>query len=376
MATFFEWRWNMQAKVVSGPGARVRIEPNGEQLYTLPYGSTLNVEAVVDGWAKVAIQAGGAHVNFPRSITPAFAWVSTSTLSFDAPTNPQPQPQPQPPAGTKPMRLGLHLLNPAANQSGRIGEAAVAMGCRVLTIMDDELFALKLADAGVRVFFRWWTGRNPIKPSDLAGRVRSFCKHPNIVILGLNEGDNYGCWTAEQMAFRGQWDTEAFNLIKAQGGTYAGYGCAMGNPSDDTATYDALARWYAPLWKAGMLFNYHSYSPSFYKPFESYDWYEGRWRFWFTRAGFDPANPGGAEVIGDETGVDVMGTGGFSAFNASDEQVNAWCVKHYEWQSKPLVVNGKSYPSPFTDATLFQTSGDSVQWAGYHVRPAGVRWVK
>lgn len=360
----------MQAKVISGPGARVRAEPNGEQLYTIPYGSSVNVLDVADGWAKVAIQAGGAQVNFPRSVTPVFGFVSVSTLSLNTPVDPQP------PAQTKPMRLGLHLLNPAANQSGRIGEQAVAMGCRVLTIMDDELFAIKMADAGARVFFRWWTGRNPIKPSDLAGRVRSFCKHPNIVILGLNEGDNFGCWTAEQMDFRGQWDAEAFNLIKAQGGTYAGYGCAMGNPSDDAATFDVLAKRYAPLWKAGMLFNYHSYSPNFQRPFEAYEWYEGRWRFLFTRAGFDPTNPGGAEIMGDETGVDVMGSGGFTQFNASDEQVKAWCAKHYEWQSKPLVVNGKEYPSPFTDATLFQSSGDSAQWAGYHVRPAGVQWVK
>lgn len=369
MATFFEWRWNMQAKVISGPGARVRIEPNGEQLYTLPYGSTVNVEAVVDGWAKVAIQAGGSQVNYPRTTTPVFAFVATSTLDFLTPD------VPQPPAPANAMKLGLHLLNPAADQSGRIGEAAFALGCRVLTIMDDELFAVKMADAGCRVFFRWWTNNAAIKPSDLAGRVASFCKHPNIVILGLNEGDLIGCWSAADMAIRGAWDTEAFNLIKAQGGRYAGFGCAMGNPSDDAATFDVLARWYAPLWKQGMIFNYHSYSPDFYKPFESYDWYEGRWRFLFTRAGFDPANPGGAEFISDETGVDVMGHGGFASFNATDEQVNAWCVKHYEAQSKPLIVNGKSYPSPFTDGTLFQSSL-SIRWAGYNVRSEAVKWSK
>jgi hypothetical protein len=356
----------MLAKVSSISGARVRAEPNGEQLYSLPYGAKVEVDNVTDGWAKVAIMAGGAVVNFPRSITPVFAYVATSTLDFG--TTPTPQP-----SGN--MRLGLHLLGPASDQSGRIGEAAFAQGCRVFTIIDDELFAVKLADMGARVFFRWWTNNSAIRPSDLAGRVRSFCQHPNIVTLGLNEGDLIGCWTAEEMNRRGQWDTEAFNLITAQGGKYAGYGCAMGNPSDDEATYAALSKWYAPLWKAGMLFNYHSYSPSFTKPFESYDWYEGRWRFWFTRAGFDAANPGKAEVIGDETGVDVMGTGGFAAFNATDEQVNAWCVKHYEAQSKPLVVNGKSYPSPFTDATLFQSSM-SLRWAGYNVRPAGVKWVK
>lgn len=361
----------MQASVNSNVGARVRAEPNGEQLYSLPYGAKVEVASVTDGWAKVAIMAGGAQVNFPRSITPVFAYVATSTLDFMTPDQPTP-PQPQP-SGV--MRLGLHLLGPASDQSGRIGEAAALNGCRVLTVIDDELFAIKMADAGVRVFFRWWTNNAAIRPSDLAGRVRTFCQHPNIVTLGLNEGDLIGCWTAEEMNRRGQWDTEAFSLITAQGGRYAGYGCAMGNPSDDEATYAVLAKWYAPLWKAGMLFNYHSYSPSFQKPFEAYDWYEGRWRFWFTRAGFDPANPGKAEVIGDETGVDVAGTGGFSAFNATDEQVYAWCVKHYEAQSKPLVVNGKEYPSPFTDATLFQSSM-SVRWAGYNVRPAGVKWVK
>lgn len=126
-----------------------------------------------------------------------------------------------------------------------------------------------------------------------------------------------------------------------------------------------------------MLFNYHAYSPQVSKQFSEadYPWYEGRWRFLFERCGFDPMNPGKAEIISDECGLDIGGQGGFSSVGAGDDVIRAWCVKHYEAQSRPVVVNGVSYPSPYTDGTLFQSS-ESQRWAGYNVRSEAVKWSK
>lgn len=372
--------------VTSSSGVRVRAEANAtaDHLFTLPYKSEIVVDEIIgDAWAKARVMLGGAGVNYPRTITPVFAYVALSTLeSLDAKPAPAPvptpTPTPTPTPSTSAMRLGLHLLNPMSDKSGRIGDHAFDLGCRVFTVMDDEQYAISLCNRGARVFFRWWTGNNPIKPSDLAGRVAGFCQTPGMVILGLNEGDNYGCNTASEMRFRGDWDAEAFRLIKAQGGRYAGFGCAVGNPEFlDQAVVDTVRKWYAPLWAQGMLFNYHAYSPQVSKQFSEadYPWYEGRWRFLFERCGFDPKNPGKAEIISDECGLDIGGQGGFSSVGAGDDVVRAWCVKHYEDQSRPVVVNGVSYPSPYTDGTLFQSS-ESQRWAGYNVRPEAVKWSK
>lgn len=86
-------------------------------------------------------------------------------------------------------------------------------------------------------------------------------------------------------------------------------------------------------------------------------------------------NPGKAEIISDECGLDIGGQGGFSSVGAGDDVIRAWCVKHYEAQSRPVVVNGVSYPSPYTDGTLFQSS-ESQRWAGYNVRSEAVKWSK
>jgi len=354
-------------------GTRVRLTQDlaaNNVIGVIPPFKTVEGELTTDSkWLKVKVKAPQASVS---GITLLPSKYDTFD-GFAAAQFMRPVSQPVPPP-VKGMRLGLHLLNPASEQSGREGEEAFARGCRVFTVIDDEQFAIKLARMGARVFFRWWIGNTPIKPSDLAGRVSGFCKEPNIVILGLNEGDVTGCFTASNMDARGAWDNEAFNLIKAQGGTYAGYGCAMGNPEVlDQNVLNVLKKWYAPLWSKGMLINYHSYSETFDKPFQSYDWYEGRWRWLFTHCGLNPANPAHSEIIGDETGVDVMGHGGFASFNATDEQVQNWCRMHYKYQAQALVVGGISYPSPYTDATIFQCS-NSRSWAGYKVNTTAVVW--
>jgi hypothetical protein len=365
----------MKATVIAPEYLRVRSSPtlSASVLGKHDRGTVIEVLGVVTApdkakWAIVPLTSGGQPLYIEGASPPAHAvgYMAASLLRFDAPA-----PIPSTPA----QRLGLHILIPAADHGGEYAERAVAMGCRVMTVMDDELYALNLADRGVRVFFRWWCDWK-LKPSDLAGRVASFCKHPNITILGLNEGDNYGCFTAEEMAVRGPWDAEAFDRIRNMGGKYAGGGWAVGNPEyNDPRVCEIVNRHYAPLWKAGMILNYHAYSPDFKTAFASADWYECRWRFLFTRCGLDPSNPGKSEIISDESGLDVMGSGGFSQFNVSAEQLRDWCAKHYRNQSMPLKVGGLTYPSPYTDATIFQASNSS-RWAGYNVahRLEGMQW--
>ncbi len=93
------------------------------------------------------------------------------------------------------------------------------------------------------------------------------------------------------------------------------------------------------------------------------DWFETRWKFLFTRCGFDPKST--SRVISGETGVDKMGTGGFVGCGASADQVVAWCKRFQQIQALPVVVNGVSYPSPFVGGAIFQLDPSSSRWAGY-----------
>lgn len=368
----------MKATVIAPEYCRVRAAASlsAPVIGKLDRGAAVDVLARITAadkstWAVVALNAGGVPLYTEGASPPAQAvgYMASTLLRFDV--------LPPVPAVRK-QRLGIHILNPAAEHSGQFAERAFQMGCRVFTVIDDEVYAQNLADRGARVFFRWWVGNWAITPANLAGRVAGFCKHPNIVTLGLNEGDVTGCFTAAQMEARGKWDTEAYQRISDLGGKYAGLGCAVGNPEfNDPRVCEVVNKYYAPLWKAGIRLNYHAYSPSRTRWFAEgdRDWYEGRWRMLFTRCGLDASNPAGSEIISDEAGMDQDGGGGFAWANVDAAQLRGWCALHYQWQHAPVVVDGRGYTSPYTDATIYQAS-ESQKWAGYNVaqRLEGIAW--
>ena len=99
-----------------------------------------------------------------------------------------------------------------------------------------------------------------------------------------------------------------------------------------------------------------------------YWWFEERWRFLYTRCGFDPKAPG--RIVSSEYGLDEGGVGGFPAHGASGADVVRWCQNMNKLQYGKLVVNGTSYDSPFLCGTIFQqgdTSTASNHWGGYAI---------
>jgi hypothetical protein len=64
-----------------------------------------------------------------------------------------------------------------------------------------------------------------------------------------------------------------------------------------------------------------------------------------------------------ETGGEC-GQGGFNWAGFSADEFRAWCAFYLKVQQQPLVIAGKTYPSPFLAATLFQ-------WGNVYDGPGG-----
>ena len=98
-------------------------------------------------------------------------------------------------------------------------------------------------------------------------------------------------------------------------------------------------------------------------------WFETRWWFMFWACGFDPLardTQGRGKVWCSETGVDEGGVGGFPAHSYSIEQYRWWCVQWLTLQGQDIVVDGKTYKSPFLGGAIYQV-GNNTDWKGYNV---------
>ena len=121
-----------------------------------------------------------------------------------------------------------------------------------------------------------------------------------------------------------------------------------------------------------ILMDLHLYSPDMMHIWQDDGliWFERRWEFLFTRCGFDPTVRG---IVCSETGVDQGSVGGFPDHGATAADVARWVRRNQEVQQRPLVVDGKAYPSPILGAALFQL-GDAFTgpggWGGYNIEYA------
>lgn len=292
------------------------------------------------------------------------------------PPRPEPEPPPPPPPAPAGVRLGLHLLDPAVDHSGAMALQAFARGCSHFTVMNDAHFALDLANLGVTVLYRWSVTRRetPAAFAEHAKRLMVGGKiHPNIIMLGHNEADVMGCWSADDMRDRAEFDLELAARIRDMGGRYAAVSFAMGNPDLSPAVAEVMRTHYAPAYNAGrLMIDYHSYSPEIdYLNGPGVGWYERRWVWLFTACGFDPAVRG---IVSAETGEDRpwkpevgwQGGGGFKAHGRTDAQVAKWCADFLRVQAQPIEVGGKRYASPFLFGTIFQLSA-SARWSPFDV---------
>jgi hypothetical protein len=147
---------------------------------------------------------------------------------------------------------------------------------------------------------------------------------------------------------------------------------ALGAP-EYADTVRLIRQYYTPLWDAGEIgLDYHAYAPSMAHIYgEDLVWHERRWLFYFTVCGFAPDK--GQGVFFGECGVDEDGVGGLPAHKATTEDVTKHIARLVEIQSRPVVVDGREYPSPVRGGAIFcyGNNGDPSWANGYDIRRFG-----
>ncbi|MDW8293582.1 MAG: hypothetical protein RML84_10865 [Anaerolineae bacterium] len=199
--------------------------------------------------------------------------------------------------------------------------------------------------------------------------------HPLVAVVGHNEADVYGCWSAEHLRARMPFERElAQRVIGDLGGRYAMVSFAVGNP--DILSHDVERVWrneYLPWVNAlatteRLLLDYHSYYPhaagleqiartrAYFD--EHTPWHTNRWH-WFYEVGTDTR----VKTISSETGLDEYGRGGFNT--GVFHLVRPW-AEYFRIVTDAPLRNGA--PSPFLFGTVFCVADD--RWRGYDVRAA------
>lgn len=337
---------------------------------TLKAGDAVEVLRVMDGWAVLAISAGGAAVM--QASQPVVAYVSAQFL--DLPQSSSASPATQPPAAPSPIatsssapfQLGLNVL---ANTG--LAQQEAARGCRFLLCLNDIAGAsqLKRAFPDAVVMARRFFQHGFLPSADQIIDGLEGATDPNLIYTGINEADQIG-QDGDALRKRAQLDLEVARRIRqGSGAVYAAGTFSVGCPDFTSAeTCDIIREVYAPAYNAGLIaFDMHLYAPNAQhvdKP-DEWQWYARRWEFLFTKCGFDPKV---RAIYCSETGIDESGPGGFRGHGFSQEQFRDWCTKTIALQRAPLMVDGAQHPSPLLGGAIFQLGGNSdPKWDSYDV---------
>jgi hypothetical protein len=344
--------------------------------YLLQPGQEFDVLGMVTGtdgmqWGRTSVTIGGVRVADGYLRADGWRWVSTTTPVV-----------PQPPTARPPLRLGVHFHDSRGHQ---YAQGFLAQGGQGATIMEGYTFCsqLKIAYPQAAIFVRrWWPG-NYLPPVDL--NLLWGAEDPRLIYVSpINEADCIG-QDMQDIRPRAEYDAAMARLVKQRtggrfnaltgrwegGAVYVASPYSMGTPDFTRQDVcDQLRQHLAPHYNSNLLaYGYHSYSPDpahIDKPAE-WVWYERRCDFLFQKCGFNP-DPSLAGVYMDETGVDTMGRGGYLAWGMDGAAVAAHLRKLCDALRSPLVVNGKSYPSPYRAATVFAATDDVQRWGGYRVQ--------
>jgi hypothetical protein len=194
----------MKARVNSPEGLNVRLQPKpgSTSLGVFESDAEVDVIEVRDGWAAVALAAGGARIRFANQDARAYA--AAEFLDFGS--------QPLLPPAATGFALGLNCM-----YSEAAAREVIARGCKFVVLIESVAGAVNIARAfpDVIVVSRLALGRDVLPdPADFVSRCGVGGDWPgNIVIVGLNEDD--------QIAFnpnlerRFQWDAEVARRIRA-----------------------------------------------------------------------------------------------------------------------------------------------------------------
>ncbi|MFN4292913.1 MAG: hypothetical protein ACK4JD_02130 [Thermoflexales bacterium] len=341
----------------------VRLRPSleGAVIGMLPKDTVVDVLSVKDGWAAVPLQVSGVDLRFGpnESDRPVGVFVSTTWLEFES----EPLPEPGQPTHTT-FKLGIHAMT---NSTVAFEEAR--RGCKFFLCMDNFAGAsqLKRAHPDAVVMVRRFFDHGVVPSVEQIINGLGGATDKNLIYIGLNEADQLG-QDGDDLRRRAQIDLEVARRIRqGSGATYAAGTFSMGCPDfTNPETCQIIRELYAPAYNSGLIaFDMHLYSPDprhIDQPNE-WKWFERRWEFLFTRCGFDPTV---RAIYCSECGLDQSGVGGFKAHAYSQEKFRDWCDKYIRLQSAPLVVDGKSYPSPIIGGAIFQAS-DHDRWQGYEI---------
>lgn len=322
----------------------------------LERGAEVDVLSVENGWAAVALQVSGndLRVSVNKQDGPVRAFVSTTWLEFES--------MPVPPDA--PFKLGIHAMT-----NSEVAFEEARRGCKFFLCMNNFAGAsqLKRAHPDAVVMVRRFFDHGVVPSVEQIINGLEGATDRNLIYIGLNEADQLG-QDGEDLRRRARLDLEVARRIKqGSGATYAAGTFSMGCPDfTNPETCQIIRELYAPAYNSGLIaFDMHLYSPNpqhIDRPNE-WKWFERRWEFLFTHCGFDPNV---RAIYCSECGLDQAGVGGFKAHAYTQEKFRDWCDKYIRLQSAPLVVNGRSYPSPIVGGAIFQVS-DRQRWDGYEI---------
>jgi hypothetical protein len=377
---------------------RVRLQPgkSGQILGLLKQGSVVDVLRVTDGWAQVEIKIGGSGMRFQSTPDAVLAYLQADYLTFanqpspapapqpqpapaPAPDNPPPREEPKPAPAPAPQPVAPYYLGLNALQNTNFAMEEANRGCKFFLIMNDFGGAANIKRAhpnAIVVARRWFPQAFFLSPDQVIEGLEG-ANLGGLVYMGFNEADQGG-QDGEALRTRARIDIEVARRIKAKHGANYGVGktfyaagtFSMGTPDfTNPETCRIIREEYAPHYNAGLIgLDMHLYSPNpqhIDKP-DEFQWFERRWEFLFTKCGFDPSV---RAIYCTETGLDQGGIGGFPAHGVSHEYFREWCRKFITLTQKPLVIDGRSYPSPALGGAIFQLGGNGDRrWEGYDVK--------
>jgi len=302
-------------------------------------------------------------VPFPNNVQPS-----------PPPPSPPP-PSPPPPSGG--LAIGKHPALPALPFNLRLGvhtmerveEATIAFdaGCRSFTVMDNLYWARQLRARGCAVIYRRFVNHGVVPSPDDHVRAMGIGPGDALIVMGLNEADNI---STSDLPRRFEWDKAFAEAVwRVAPNCFPVIGSfSMGTPQIENpdvarvwrSTYGAFLN--ANAHRVGL--NYHSYHrrhspdlPPFSVPVEDPKWWPQRFTTW----GYDPQFGGlnrNVILVGDETGVDIAGIGGFHACGYNDDTFAIWWrLRKAEYEPLPQVYV----------QNVFQFS-NRREWDGYHIR--------
>lgn len=355
--------------ITRGDGLRARKQPTTAAaiIGEFPAGARLEVhhnETVgEDIWHAMPVVAGGVALRAPDDAdAPAFLFSAHRYRGTDYTDAANVDP---PPAAPGSFRTGVN-----AKTNFHLMRQAFRDGCRYGMVIDDFAFASDLARDyvdGTVMARRFLSNGRALVTVQQGLDALEGANDPRLVYTLFNEGDS-----GRSIAETAKLEIDLAKAIRAHSGArFAAGTFPNGNPDfTNPAVCAEIRAAYADAYNAGVIgFDMHLYSPDMMHIWQDAEliWYERRWEFLFTRCGFDPRV---RAIYCGEHGVDQGSVGGFPAHDTSGADFARWIRRNQEVQQRPLVVDGKSYPSPIVGCALFQLGDRSTEpggWGGYNV---------